>query len=133
MNSWMKFRQNIAALIDFARVVFAFLYESNEIELFLRDSLKLDMNSENAEKYIKNKIQNAPKQWKTKLKNVVHGFAQKMKSSGNNNNNNNNNNISSSLPINMNGSQRDNPILYGIGNCGLGNVNGGRQGNKVIL
>ena len=68
VESWMILRQNASELIDFARVVFAFLYESNEIELFLRDSLKLDMTSENAEKYIKNKIQNAPKQWKLNLK-----------------------------------------------------------------
>ena len=50
VKSWMKLRENASELIDFARVVFAFLYESNEIELFLRDSLKLDMTSENAEK-----------------------------------------------------------------------------------
>ena len=67
-------------LIDFARVVFAFLYRPSEIELFLRDSLKLDMPSEDAKKYITNKIQSAPKQWKTKMKNLMHGFAQKMKS-----------------------------------------------------
>eukprot|EP00483_Globobulimina_turgida_P005901 UN05911 len=79
VDAWMILRVNANELIDFARVVFAFLYQANEIEIFLRDSLKLDMTNNEAEKYITNKIQNAPKQWKTKMKNLVHGFAQKIR------------------------------------------------------
>ena len=76
--AWMVLRRNAAELIDFGRAAFAFLYEPNEIEMFLRDSLKMEMDSESAQKYISHKIQNAPKQWKTKMKNLVHGLAQKL-------------------------------------------------------
>lgn len=47
--------------------------------MFLRSSLKLDDEDDVAAKYIRDKVRNAPKQLKTKMKNLVHGFAQKIK------------------------------------------------------
>lgn len=78
VDAWMLLRENASELIDYARVVFAFLENSNYIELCLRDTLKLDMKTEKAKEYITNKLQKAPQQWKTKLKNAVHGIAQKI-------------------------------------------------------
>jgi len=79
-SAWMVLRQNANEFVDYARVTFHFLYETNQIEVFLRSSLKLDITDEEAaEKYIRQKLQNAPKQLKTKLKNICHGFAQKIK------------------------------------------------------
>ncbi len=76
----MVLRKNARELIDYARVVFHFLFETNQIEEFLRSSLKLDIvDEEVAAKYIRDKLKNAPKQLKTKMKNLVHGFAQKIK------------------------------------------------------
>jgi len=79
-SAWMVLRKNANELIDYGRVVFHFLYETNQIEMFLRSSLKLEITQEEAaEKYIRDKLKNAPKQLKTKMKNLVHGFAQKIK------------------------------------------------------
>jgi len=79
-RSWMVLRRNANELIDFGRVVFHFLYETNQIEMFLRSSLKLDIEDEEAaDKYIRDKLKSAPKHLATKMKNLVHGFAQKIK------------------------------------------------------
>lgn len=84
ISAWLILRNNANELIDYARVVFAFLYETNQIEMFLRTSLKLDIvNDAIARKYMHDKLKNAPFQWKTKMKNLVHGFAQKIKSNHN--------------------------------------------------
>ena len=105
ISAWLILRQNANELIDYARVVFAFLYETNQIEMFLRQSLKLDItNDQIATKYIHDKLKNAPKQLKTKMKNLVHGFAQKIKSSNNNNHQNYHNDmISNTYSINLKG------------------------------
>eukprot|EP00485_Elphidium_margaritaceum_P014445 CAMPEP_0202728216 /NCGR_PEP_ID=MMETSP1385-20130828/185514_1 /ASSEMBLY_ACC=CAM_ASM_000861 /TAXON_ID=933848 /ORGANISM="Elphidium margaritaceum" /LENGTH=1036 /DNA_ID=CAMNT_0049394463 /DNA_START=135 /DNA_END=3245 /DNA_ORIENTATION=+ len=81
IKAWLILRANANELIDYARVVFAFLYEVNQIEMFLTTTLKLDVQNETlAKKYIGDKVKNAPKHLKTKMKNLVHGFAQKITS-----------------------------------------------------
>ena len=79
VRAWMMLRRNSTELIDFARAAFAFLYKSNEVEEFLRDSLKLDLDRQAAHKYLYTKLTNAPKQWRTKAKNLAHSLAMKMK------------------------------------------------------
>ena len=93
ISAWLILRENANELIDFARVVFPFLYESNQIEMFLRSSLKLEItDNDAAAKYIHDKLKNAPKHLKTKVKNLIHSFNQKIKS---------NNNSISANPITM--------------------------------
>merc|ERR1712113_736440 len=48
ISAWLILRENHAELIDFARVVFPFLYQSNQIEMFLRESLKLEITDNDA-------------------------------------------------------------------------------------
>ena len=73
------------SLIDYARVCFSLLYPVNEIEIFIRQALKLEdsngiiVTDENAKKYIENALSKAPDQLKTKIKNVVHGIAVRIK------------------------------------------------------
>ena len=111
ISAWLILRNNANELIDYARVVFAFLYETNQIEMFLRQSLKLDIqNDQIATKYIHDKLKNAPKQLKTKMKNLVHGFAQKIKA--NNNNNNQQYNVSNMYSINLKGNDYSNPSSF---------------------
>eukprot|EP01084_Bolivina_argentea_P006768 12807_1 len=81
IQSWLILRKNANEIIDYARCVFSFLYQAQQIEMYLRTSLKLDIADDQiASKYIHDKLKNAPKHLKTKVKNLVHGFAQKIKS-----------------------------------------------------
>jgi len=78
-KAWLILRQNSQELIDYARLSFSFIYDSNSVENYLRDILKIDEDDKNAFNFIENEISKAPNLVQTKLKNVLHNVAQKIK------------------------------------------------------
>jgi len=78
-QAYMILRTNSQELIDYASVVFNTLHNASIMDDFLRDSLKIDMTIDAAQEYMDKKLREAPNKVKTKVKNLVHGIAQRMK------------------------------------------------------
>jgi len=70
-------RANYVQLLDFARVVFAFMHRAEDNELYLKQSLMLDFSDQESSEKIRTMFKKAPGKMATKMKNVVHRFAVK--------------------------------------------------------
>jgi len=70
-------RANYVQLLDYARVAFAFMRRAEDNELYLKQSLMLDLTDHEASDKIRTMFTKAPGKWSTKAKNVVHKFAVK--------------------------------------------------------
>eukprot|EP01084_Bolivina_argentea_P026842 49912_1 len=72
-------RNNYVQLLDYSRIVFAFMKTTDENEKYLKQSLFIDLEEKEALKKIKALFVKAPSQIKTKMKNVIHSLAVKGK------------------------------------------------------
>ena len=68
-------RANYVYLLDFARIAFAFMKSEEENEKYLKHSLMIDMEDNEATKKIRTLFNKAPSRASTKLKNALHSLA----------------------------------------------------------
>ena len=75
-QAFVTLREHFEELLEYTRLVFAYLYEANDIEQFLQRQLRMHDSKEGARRYIREQIKKAPHKLKTKLKNRMHAIAQ---------------------------------------------------------
>ena len=78
VSAFSVLRDNYKDILSFAHTALTFL-EWNKVEEFLRTQLMIGANDAQVEQYIREKIEKAPKAWKTKMKNTIHSFAMTVK------------------------------------------------------
>ena len=87
-DKWTKFveiavmcysilRRNYLELLDFSRVVFAFMNAQDENDKYIEKSLSMNLSDTEALQEIRSKLEKAPSLWKTKMKNAIHSIAVK--------------------------------------------------------
>ena len=72
-------RRNYVQLLDYAQIVFAFMKRSEDNEAYLKQSLMIDVEDDEALKKMKALFTKAPSRMSTKMKNIVHSLAVKGK------------------------------------------------------
>merc|ERR1711920_331303 len=78
VSAFCVLRDNYKDILSFGHTALTFL-EWNKIEEFLRTQLMIGANDAEVEQYIREKIEKAPKKWKTKMKNTIHSIAMTVK------------------------------------------------------
>ncbi len=76
-KAWWILRENAKELMDYGTRLFDFdkeYKETNKIALFMTESLRLEMENTDAQKYIYDAMENSVHSWMTKMKNSWHDW-----------------------------------------------------------
>lgn len=74
-DAFLELRRNYVQLMDYARIVFAFMNKMEDNEKYFRQAFMLHKSEEEAVQHVRMRFEKASSNVKTKLKNVLHSVA----------------------------------------------------------